>query len=74
MNENMKAQIGAALAVAGTIGKAIRELGQVPSGVLYAQVCGVMSYTAYQGAVGLLKHAGVVTEQNHLLTWVGPQD
>ena len=66
-----KNQIRGALEIALAVGDAIKELGSVPSGVLYAQVMGHMSLETYNKIIGLLVGAGVVSEKNHVLTWIG---
>lgn len=58
-------QIGMALA------EAIKGLGTVPSGHLYARVMGYVGLDEYQMHIDTLKKAGVVTEKFHELTWVG---
>lgn len=63
-----KAHLSAAIAIA----EAIRELKEVPSGHLYARVTQHMTLDAYNGIISALKTAGLVKEQNFLLTWVGP--
>lgn len=62
----------AALQIVMALGEAIQSLKSVPSGHLYAQVMGQVSLEAFNGAIGVLKRAGAVKEENHLLTWVGP--
>ena len=64
-------QVKAALSAVMALGEAIKDLGSVPSGHLYAQVMGHMSLDNYNAAIGLLKKAGAVKEENHLLTWIG---
>lgn len=55
------------------VAETIRELGQIPSGHLYAQVLGFMSFESYGKVIGVLKGAGLVEETpTHLLRWVGP--
>jgi len=68
-----KEHIGSALLAAAEVAEAIRKLGSVPSGELYARVCGTLELPAYQQVIALLKRAGLVSERNHLLTWVGPE-
>lgn len=64
----IKAWMGIVLAM----GDAIRDLRQVPSGVLYARVMKHVSHEQYQKAIDQLKGAGLVREeQSHLLVWVG---
>lgn len=56
---------------AGLLGEAIKSLGSVPFGHLYARVAGHMTLGEYRQAIGYLKAAGDVTEKAHLLTWSG---
>ncbi len=65
--EAMKAGIQVITAVAD----AIRELGEVPSGHLYARLMGHLSFDQYESIISILKRTGLVTEQYHLLRWVG---
>lgn len=53
--------------------EAIRELGSVPNGVLYAQVMGTISLRDYERAIDLLKGAQLVTESGHVLTCSAPR-
>ena len=64
---DVKAALGILRAVADTI----RELGEVPSGHLYAHLMSKLSLEQYEQVIGVLKQAGLITESNHLLTWVG---
>ena len=66
--EQLRAYLDALLALC----EAIRALGSVPSGVLYAHVMGVMSIDAYASAVATMKGAGLVVEEAHVLRWTGP--
>lgn len=54
------------------IAEAIRELKEIPSGHLYARVSQYITLDAYNSIISALKTAGLVKEQNFLLTWVGP--
>ena len=70
--QNLKAK--AALEVVKAMADAIKELGQVPSGALYAH-CAMpvgMSLKIYEEFVAILIQAGLVVRENHLLTWVEP--
>ena len=64
---DVKAALGILRAVADTI----CELGEVPSGHLYAHLMSKLSLEQYEQVIGVLKQAGLITESNHLLTWVG---
>lgn len=67
--DDVKAALGVLLAVSETI----REVKEVPSGVLYSQLMGTVSMTAYEKIISTLKGAGLVSESNHVLRWVGPE-
>lgn len=68
-----KEQVKSVLAVVQALAEAIRELGSVPSGHLYAMVMSHMSLDDYNHSIAVLRSSGVVRESNHVLTWVGPQ-
>lgn len=68
---SMTAQEKAALAIVLAVGEAIKDLGSVPSGHLYAQLMGRMSLETYNKVIGILVKTGAVKNENHLLTWVG---
>ena len=65
-------QITAAIEMAKAVGDTIRDLGSVPSGELYARLMGHMTLNTYNMLIERLKGAGVVKEEAHLLTWIGP--
>ena len=63
----------AAVRVAHAVAETIRELGQVPSGHLYARLMGVMELHQYEQVIGLLVDARLVErDRSHLLRWIGP--
>lgn len=72
-SEVTKAQLGAGVQAVAAIAEAIRGLGEVPNGHLYAQVCGTLSLETYGRILGILKGAGLVSEDGNLLRWVGPK-
>lgn len=60
------------LQIVSAIADTIRELGEVPSGVLYAHLMGKLSLDNYQYIIDILKQSGKVKESNsHLLSWQG---
>lgn len=65
-------QVGSAVQMVGAVAEAIRSLGEVPSGVFYAQVCDKVSLETYTSIIRVLKGAGFVAETNNVLRWVGP--
>jgi ArsR family metal-binding transcriptional regulator len=67
-----KEQVNAAMQIVLAIGDTIKELKEVPSGHLYAQLMGKLSLSDYEAIIGVLKRSGkVVEDQSHLLRWVG---
>ena len=67
-----KEQIKATLRMVALLGQAIKEAKSIPSGVLYAYLCGNMSIDDYEGAIRLLVKSGVVDKSpGHILTWIG---
>jgi hypothetical protein len=64
-----KEQAKALIQIVQAIADTIKELKEVPSGVLYAHLMGKMSLDNYQYIIGILKESGKVKESNHLLSW-----
>lgn len=62
-------QVTAYLDAIKAVADAIKELGEVPSGILYAQLMNHLSLEQYDKIIGHLKSAGLVVEKNHLLRW-----
>jgi hypothetical protein len=55
------------------VGDCIRDLGHpVPSGELYANMCGHLSLSEYEGILGILTGAGLIKVEHFLITWTGP--
>lgn len=73
MSEPTREQVQAALGMAKAIADAIRELGSVPAGELYARVMPYMTHETFEGVVGSLVKTGLVKRANHVLTWQGPK-
>ena len=62
-----------AVQVAHAVAEVIRNLGEVPSGHLYAQVMGVMDLHQYEQVIDILVDARLVERiPSHLLRWIGP--
>lgn len=68
-----KQQIVACVETVKALAEAIRELGTVSDGTLYASLMGQMSLDHYQYFIGVLVDAGIVTNYNHQLVWKGRQ-
>lgn len=66
-------EAGNAIKVLVAVSEAVRGAGQVPSGVLYAALVGVVDLPTYEWVLGKLIGAGLIkVEANHLIRWVGP--
>ena len=63
-------QVKAFVQIVKVVADTIKELGEVPSGHLYAQVMGLMSLDSYQNIINTLVRSGIVTEKGNLLKWV----
>jgi hypothetical protein len=64
----------AVVRVAHAIAESIRELGEIPSGHLYARLMGIMDLGQYEQVIGLLIDTRLVErDRSHLLRWIGPK-
>ena len=52
------------------IAEAIRSLGAVPSGHLYARVMDKLSLDQYNQIIGILKKQGLISETHYELKWI----
>ena len=59
-----------AMQIIKAVAEAIRDLGSVPSGHLYARLMGQLTLSQYNQIIDTLKKAKLVREDNHLLTWI----
>ena len=60
------------VATIAAIAEAVRDLKEVPSGTLYAHLCGKLDISAYESALGVLTRARLIEVKSHLIRWVGP--
>lgn len=63
----------AALLAVCAVADAIKSLGSVPNGELYARVMGYVTLRTYEGIISALKQAGLISESSNVLTWTGPR-
>ena len=64
-----KAQLSAAFQATVAVAQTIRELKQVPSGVLYAQLMDLIDLPKFNALIQILKDTGRVVEENYMLVW-----
>ncbi len=65
-------QTHAALECIKALADAIKSLGSVPSGTLYAGLMGKLSLDQYNAMIGILTKSGLVhLSTSHVLTWKG---
>lgn len=67
--ENAKEKVQAAIELARAVVDVIKGAGEegIPSGHLYAMVCGKLSLETYNSLIDLLKRSKLVTERNFVL-------
>jgi hypothetical protein len=63
-------EVSSAINAIKAVADCIQELGQVPNGVLYSQLMGVMSLNQYNQIIGILERSGVIENRNNVLVWV----
>ena len=71
MTADQRAQIRSVVATTMALSEAIRELGSVPAGHLYAQVMSFVDLPTFDGLIGVLVESGLVARDGHLLVWKG---
>lgn len=69
-----KQQLHAAFNAIAALAEAIRSLGNVPSGKLYATVMNHMDLKTYESFIDRLVGAQLVERRSDELIWVGPKD
>jgi hypothetical protein len=74
MQDNTRISSNDTLSVIMAVAEAIRDLGEVPSGHLYARMMGHMNLATYDAIIQTLTRAKLVTQKNHLLVWNGPKE
>ena len=62
--------VHSAIQIIKAVADAIKEVGRIPNGHLYAQLLGVMTLGQYQSIIGTLKGAGLIEEKNNELIWI----
>ena len=72
MNNVTKGQVKGALDAVRAVADAIRELGSVPNGELYARLMPFLDLASYEAIISMLKRTGLVREELHVLKWCGP--
>lgn len=67
-------QIAAAFQMTAAVLEVIRTSGDrgIPSGQLYSAICDKVTLEGFQAMIQRIKATGLVTEQYHLLRYVGP--
>lgn len=58
------------IAMAQAIAEAIRSLGSVPSGHLYAQLMGKLELEEFNAIISVLVKSGLITNNNNKLVWI----
>ena len=61
-----------ALLILMAVSDTVREMGEVPSGHIYAALTGKVDFQGFQGVIRTLKGAGLIKQNGDLLVWTGP--
>jgi hypothetical protein len=62
----------AVMKIIAAVGEAIKDAGQIPSGELYAMLLNFgITFNQFETLIMTMKRAGLVAENNNLLTWTG---
>ena len=64
-------EIKAGIAVALVAVQIVREKKSIPSGELYALLCGRVTIDGYNGMLRFLEKQNLISVQNHLVRWHG---
>lgn len=62
----------AAIQLIRAVGDTIRDLGEVPSGHLYARLMDRINERTYNAIIDQLKRAKLVEQRGYRLIWIGP--
>lgn len=62
-------EVGQAIQTLKAVADAIKELGSVPSGELYARLMGHMSIQTYDKIIGILANGQIIRKESNLLIW-----
>lgn len=66
-------ELKAAFKMTHAVAECIRDLKEIPSGHLYANVMQNMSYETYEAILATLKRAKLIrVDGTHLIKWIGP--
>jgi len=55
------------------ISESVRIAKEIPSGTLYALVCGKFSINDYNATIEILERANLISNESNLLKWIGPE-
>ena len=67
-----KAELVQGLMLMKAVCETVRELGEVPSGTVYAALMGHCTFPAYQSLISQLVNTGLISLNGNLLKWTGP--
>ena len=66
----------AALKMILAVGDTIREVGEIPSGILYSALMAHfpnITLNNYQSIMTTLRGTGLIEEKNNVVRWIGPR-
>lgn len=67
-----KQDVIAAFNATWAVAEAIRELGEVPEGQLYAGLSEHLDLGTFEKLIGVLVASNLIDRTHHVLRWIGP--
>lgn len=65
-------QVRAAFDLMVAVTEVIRDVKEIPSGVLYARLMDKLSFPAYMAMLESLQRTKLIEVKSHVIYWVGP--
>lgn len=57
--------------IAKAIALTVRQVGEAPSGPIYAHLMGEIDLSTYEYIIHMLKQLKLIREENNVLIWIG---
>lgn len=71
-DEVTKQQLKAGLSIVFAVAESIREVGECPSGPIYAALCGKVDMIGFEKIINTLVGAKLIEKRGVMLRWIGP--
>ncbi len=74
MSNVTKEQVMAGMQLVLVVADSVRELGNAPTGAIYAALSDRIDYAGFERIIGILVNTGVIRKNGNLLVWIEPQE